>query len=991
MSNPVITVLTSQQPTAKSYSLIGGELKKKAAVHAKGIAIGMAVHTAEELADVLRGVTASPNEVLIPGFFVGSKADEPFDVVYKTELKAWLGPAGKDGLSGLWEGDKGERPRAARIKGSVEPCAWQLLDFDSPPGMPGELADLDVVGRLELLEKISPGISRCERVQCRSSSARIVKPGGVPGRASHAWVQLSDPKLLDAWRSHMRVEAPLRGVSFPVFRRSKVTGEPIGSRPVHLTLIDLAVLHAGRIVFCSAPTIGRTTMAGYSVVDAGVEIVNPGAGPLDISWARKPADARLAAYHDVTGECLDITRDGTSLVAHSYGMITLDTPIEAQDAPVVTVGEAAEWLKGQPKDTHVRCQTPFRESDSWAAFVNLDHAGKPFLYDSGTETNYWLANEIPPGLAARLRKAFAGRLGAEAGPDAAGAAPDAGEAPALDGETFGPGDISSLALKYVELPEHMDMQQLGGAFDEVPLSSEVLPNPDRTQGDKLSVKQTTTAPRVHKVMDLIGMKVRLNVMTGGIECRFGDRVLKEDDASVGIEALVHACARCGMSARGTIYDVVVLRARENRFSPVAEWIKSKPWDGRSRLGDLCETITMSAPELNAWRDLALRLWLIQTVAAIRNWEDEVPTSISHLLVLQGPKQGAHKSMWIEALLPAPWVSIGISLRLNGNERDAVSRATRTPITELGELDHSLKHSDTAALKNFLTTPKDVYRPPYARADAAKARGTSFAATLNPKEFLVDPTGERRFWPLGVRECRHEHGIDMQQLWAEVWLLEADGEVFWLIGAEQQRLHDEAVARHKAPTEEQGILDDLKYRAESCNVDAYVHASAKDLWAHYTGLGRKGSMGNYITLNSHLEAAGYRGATVQGKSGFYVPPYTSVLSLERQAQLREERRILDDLKYREQIYNVDAYVHARAKDLWEHYTGHERKGSTVNYVTLNEGLEAAGYQGGKVGGESGFYVPPYTSPLTSEQEEQRREQQAQRRNRFRAIQGGKKDG
>ena len=462
MKVPIITVLTAESVTGKRYSLIGGELEKKAVAYAKGSAVSVAVNTAEELLNLLREVTESPNKVLIPGAFVGSKIGEPFDIVYEKELREWLGPDGKGDVSGLWHGDDGERPRAARVKGSVEPSVWQCLDCDTPPGMPPELAGLDIAGRLELLEKISPGISRCERVEERSASARIVAPGSAPKGASHAWIRISDPALLDAWRNHMRIEAPLHGASFPVSRRSTATGEAIG-KPIHLTLIDLVVLTAGRLVFCSRPQIGRTTMAGWKVADAGVRIVNPGGGVLDISRMGMPTQDRLAAHHEATGECLDITRDGKSLVVDSYGTITLDMPIEAKNAPVSTIGEAWEWLKRQPKGTHVRCQSPFRESTSWAAYVNLGHDGKkPFLHDSGTSTNYWLTDEIPAHVIDRLRKALTGRPGAAAGPDAGEAPRGSGEVPGLDGTVVAPdhevltpaGSEDAIALAVVTQHHH---------------------------------------------------------------------------------------------------------------------------------------------------------------------------------------------------------------------------------------------------------------------------------------------------------------------------------------------------------------------------------------------------------------------------------------------------------------------------------------------------------------------------------------------------------
>jgi D5 N terminal like len=46
---------------------------------------------------------------------------------------------------------------------------------------------------------------------------------------------------------------------------------------------------------------------------------------------------------------------------------------------------------------HTRCQSPFRESESWAAYYGTFTDGNPFLYDSGTNTQYVLPSTQPRG------------------------------------------------------------------------------------------------------------------------------------------------------------------------------------------------------------------------------------------------------------------------------------------------------------------------------------------------------------------------------------------------------------------------------------------------------------------------------------------------------------------------------------------------------------------------------------------------------------------
>ena len=385
-----ITFLLADRRTGKSYSLSSdGTPKKTSVATAKGRAHGVPVHDAVGLVVVLEQATSDPKAVLIPGHFVGNDDEEPFDIIYEQELAELLGKAkGDEKLAGMHHIDG--RRVAARLKRSIEPCAWTLLDFDTPEGMPPELADLNIAGRLGRLEPVVPGISACERVENRSSSARIVRPGGQPGRATHAWIRVSNPDLVETLRLHIHVEAELAGLSFFSPRYSTKTGEVIAQS--RLTLLDLAVLIRGRIVFCSAPTIDRTmTNAGWSVADAGVAIVNPGGGPLDISRLAKPAPERLKTYRGRTGEQLQVSGRGASFSVISRGALDLDTIIETDHAPSVkTFGDAVKWLRSQPKDTHLRCQTPFRYSLSEAAFIKLDKNSEPFLHDAGTATTYRL-------------------------------------------------------------------------------------------------------------------------------------------------------------------------------------------------------------------------------------------------------------------------------------------------------------------------------------------------------------------------------------------------------------------------------------------------------------------------------------------------------------------------------------------------------------------------------------------------------------------------
>ena len=412
-----------------------------------------------------------------------------------------------------------------------------------------------------------------------------------------------------------------------------------------------------------------------------------------------------------------------------------------------------------------------------------------------------------------------------------------------------------------------------------------LPDFDRTIADRPRPSQSTTEPKVHAVIERIGMRIRYNALLQQPEIDFPEIenfCAADDKTNAGFAVLEHKCAGAGMTSHRVIRAGLLSAALRQEYQPAADWINSIAWDGVDRLPALFDTLVLRNKALAPWKEVAVRRWLLQTVAAIRNYElGPEAVSVGHVLVLQG-KQGNGKSEWIGSLMPAPFVSLGMSLKLDTNERDAVRRVTRTPITELGEIDGSFRRSDTAALKNFLTTKIDTYRLPYATTEISRPRGTSFAATVNPHGFLIDKTGERRFWPLAVDRCNHTHKIDMQQVWAQVWALREAGEQFWLTD-EEKVLHARASAEHHAESDVGYIVEELVARRRKFMKKDWIVANAKELARHF---GLKPMMVTYTDLYDALEREGFKRATRDGKRGMRIPPYTSPLTPGQQERFRE---------------------------------------------------------------------------------------------------------
>jgi len=305
-------------------------------------------------------------------------------------------------------------------------------------------------------------------------------------------------------------------------------------------------------------------------------------------------------------------------------------------------------------------------------------------------------------------------------------------------------------------------------------------------------RPTSCVENVEALLKAYGVTVRLNLMTHEVEHTFRDRFDVASDAMRNAsEAQVREWCRLHCVSKGQpLIDQMSLIIGKNYYHPVADWIRSKPWDGRDRLMPLFDSLTLDRAYRAAHEDIAYRIleaWLVTAARAALLPADAVKgVKAQGVLVIQGP-QGKRKTQWIMSLVPrgTNWAQEAVTL--DPHDRDSRQQATATLIAELGEIDSTFKKSDMAALKGFITSDLDTYRKAYARCAESVARRTVFAGSVNPEEFLVDESGNRRFWSIKVLECNPDHGIDIQQLWAQAATLAP--ERGWLDAAELAKLEE----------------------------------------------------------------------------------------------------------------------------------------------------------------------------------------------------------
>ena len=285
----------------------------------------------------------------------------------------------------------------------------------------------------------------------------------------------------------------------------------------------------------------------------------------------------------------------------------------------------------------------------------------------------------------------------------------------------------------------------------------------------------------------------------------GIRTTIDNQLPSALTEIASLAARYGLPA-GRLEQMVFKICDENPVNPILDWIQSASWDGESRVSTLIESVRSDEPRLTP---ILITKWLLSMVKALTSVKGY---SSQGVLVLQGA-QGLGKSRWLGALCPEPISGYFLAGHvLDPRNKDSVLATTRHWIVELGELDGTFRRSDVAALKAFLTSSRDVIRKPYGRTEIERPRRTGFAATVNEVGFLVDDTGNRRYFTVRCSDLNPDHGIDMQQMWAEVLVRVKKGETPYLTEAESEQLdRSNMVSMAISPIEDM-ILNKFNWKA-----------------------------------------------------------------------------------------------------------------------------------------------------------------------------------
>lgn len=339
----------------------------------------------------------------------------------------------------------------------------------------------------------------------------------------------------------------------------------------------------------------------------------------------------------------------------------------------------------------------------------------------------------------------------------------------------------------------------------------------------------TTIDNLRILVESYGITLRRNIISRENEILIPNKkYYKETAEESSFASITSLCEKNNLSKSKHIDSYCTEIASVNLYNPILDFIQSKPWDQKSRFQAVCDTIITEDSYSKELKELLLRKWFISGIAAIA---EESGLFAKGVLVFQG-KQSKGKTAWFKEIVPPEircyFLEGG---HLDPTNKDSVKTAISHWIVELGELDSTIK-KDIARFKAFISSDKNTLRVPYARKDTKFTRRTVFCGSVNEREFLIDHTGNVRFWAIPVTELKLDNlrSIDLQQFWAEMYEIYKSGEKWWLQPEEEEKLELSNKAFVKSCIYEEAVLDWYTIYVPNDNpgIETIVAKGARDL-------------------------------------------------------------------------------------------------------------------------------------------------------------------
>ncbi len=320
-------------------------------------------------------------------------------------------------------------------------------------------------------------------------------------------------------------------------------------------------------------------------------------------------------------------------------------------------------------------------------------------------------------------------------------------------------------------------------------------------------KQPFTIEVLQQFLNANNITIRENVITHEIEPNNLPESYNFDGSAAHLGTILYSELRKnGLAvAQNVVENYIMVIARQHSYNPVAEILKNKVWDGKDRFGDLFEIMHISNP----FQKKLIGKWLMQALTVSLYNSEKEPISAEGVLVLVGEQAIGKTSLVRKLGINNKLCKTGLSL--DCKNKDSVITAVSSFVGELGELESTFK-ADISALKAFFTQEFDTLRKPYGRSYEKVTRRSVYIATCNSKDFLIDETGNRRFWTIDCEqrfELEKLQKLDEIQLWLQVYdLIQKHGKQAFRLSPEEIKELNTHNEKHEKKLKGQQEIEDI---------------------------------------------------------------------------------------------------------------------------------------------------------------------------------------
>ena len=295
---------------------------------------------------------------------------------------------------------------------------------------------------------------------------------------------------------------------------------------------------------------------------------------------------------------------------------------------------------------------------------------------------------------------------------------------------------------------------------------------------------TLARPRKDKLVKTIGdlYDFKLNEITGKIELNG-----KPISGNFLRTFYLELAERNNLDVKETnAANVAILLSERNRYNPVEHYLNEcndplpkEVWDNIA-----FHIFNSKSPQHSVH-------FQRQMIAAVARTYQQ-PCKVDTALILQTDSQGEGKEAIWEAL-GGEWYCSSLGSIGGNNHKDSLITLHSAWFHNWGEIDRIFGMQSSENIKHFMSEQRDNFRYPHERANSIKNRKCVLVGTTNKRNFIKDPTGNRRFPIISTNKINAEWVLEHRdQIFASAKNDYLDGLRWWYDKTEINQLNNQAM-------------------------------------------------------------------------------------------------------------------------------------------------------------------------------------------------------